>query len=158
MLTAGGRRPLPDGNSLTPRGVTYRRKGCARIMAVVVCLLTALIAAGCRQRVERKAGEVVFLIESNPANLDPRYAVDGQSQRIAALLFSGLVKRDDEMNVHGDLAETWETPDALTYVFHLRKGVKFHDGREVTSKDVKATIEFMMNAANRSPKRGAVSG
>ncbi len=156
MLTgAGGRRPLPDGNSLTPEGVTYRRKGCARIMAVVVCLLTALIVAGCRQRVERKAGEVVFLIESNPANLDPRYAVDGQSQRIAALLFSGLVKRDDEMNVHGDLAETWETPDALTYVFHLRKGVKFHDGREVTSKDVKATIEFMMNAANRSPKRGA---
>jgi len=105
--------------------------------------------------VERKAGEVVFLIESNPANLDPRYAVDGQSQRIGALLFSGLVKRDDEMNVHGDLAESWETPDALTYVFHLRKGVRFHDGREVTSKDVKATIEFMTNAANRSPKRGA---
>ena len=104
---------------------------------------------------ERKNGEVVFLIESNPANLDPRYAVDGQSQRIGALLFSGLVKRDDEMNLHGDLAENWETPDALTYVFHLKKGVKFHDGREVTSKDVKATIEFMMNPANRSPKRGA---
>jgi peptide/nickel transport system substrate-binding protein len=155
LTGASGRRPLPDGNSLTPEGVTYRRNGCVRIMAVVVCLLTSLIAAGCRQRVERKAGEVVFLIESNPANLDPRYAVDGQSQRIAALLFSGLVKRDDEMNVHGDLAETWDTPDALTYVFHLRKGVKFHDGREVTSKDVKATIEFMMNAANRSPKRGA---
>jgi peptide/nickel transport system substrate-binding protein len=154
LTGASGRRPLLDGNSLIPEGVTYRRKGCARIMAVVVCLLTALMA-GCRQRVERKAGEVVFLIESNPANLDPRYAVDGQSQRITALLFSGLVKRDDEMNVHGDLAETWETPDALTYVFHLRKGLKFHDGREVTSNDVKATIEFMMNAANRSPKRGA---
>ena len=155
LTGASGRRPQPDGNSLTPEGATYRKKGCVRITAVVVCLLTALTAAGCRQRVTRKAAEVVFLIESNPANLDPRYAVDGQSQRIAALLFSGLVKRDDEMNVHGDLAETWETPDALTYVFHLRKGVKFHDGREVTSKDVKATIEFMMNAANRSPKRGA---
>ena len=59
-----------------------------------------------------------------------------------------MVQRDAEMNVHGDLAERWETPDALTYVFHLRKGVKFHDGREVTSKDVKATIEFMLNAAN----------
>jgi peptide/nickel transport system substrate-binding protein len=155
LTGASGRRPLHDGNSLTPEGLSYGRKGCARKTAVVVCLLAALIVAGCRQRVERKAGEVVFLIESNPANLDPRYAVDGQSQRIGALLFSGLVKRDDEMNVHGDLAESWETPDALTYVFHLRKGVKFHDGREVTSKDVKATIEFMMNAANRSPKRGA---
>jgi len=52
MLTgAGGRRSLPDGNSLTPERVTYRSKGCARIMAIVVCLLTALIVAGCRQRV-----------------------------------------------------------------------------------------------------------
>ncbi len=125
------------------------------LVAVVVCFVVAILPAGCRQKVEREPGEVVFLIESNPANLDPRYAVDGPSQRIGALLFSGLVKRDDQMNVHGDLAESWETPDALTYVFHLRKGVKFHDGREVTSKDVKATIEFMMNAANRSPKRGA---
>jgi peptide/nickel transport system substrate-binding protein len=124
-------------------------------VGVVVCLVMAILAGGCRQKVERKAGEVVFLIESNPPNLDPRYAVDGQSQRIGSLLFSGLVKRDEEMNVHGDLAESWATPDPLTYLFHLRKGVKFHDGREVTSKDVKATIEYMMNAANRSPKRGA---
>jgi peptide/nickel transport system substrate-binding protein len=140
-------------NSLTPKGVSYRVS--CRIVGFAVCLVVAIVAGGCRQRVERREGEVVFLIESNPANLDPRFAVDGQSQRIGALLFSGLVKRDDEMNVHGDLAESWETPDALTYVFHLREGVKFHDGREVTSKDVKATIEFMMNAANRSPKRGA---
>jgi peptide/nickel transport system substrate-binding protein len=113
------------------------------------------MAGGCRQRVEREAGELVFLIESNPANLDPRYSSDGQSQRIGSLIFSGLVKRDEEMNLHGDLAERWETPDPLTYVFQLRKGVRFHDGREVTSKDVKATIEYMMNATNKSPKRGA---
>jgi peptide/nickel transport system substrate-binding protein len=129
--------------------------GCRVLVGVVVCLMVAILVGGCRQKVERKEGEVVFLIESNPANLDPRFAVDGQSQRIGALIFSGLVKRDDEMNLHGDLAESWDTPDALTYVFHLKKGVKFHDGREVTSKDVKATIEFMMNPANRSPKRGA---
>ena len=148
----GGWRPH-IWNGLTPEGVSYRIRG--RIVGVVVCLVVAILVGGCRQSVERKEGEVVFLIESNPANLDPRYAVDGQSQRIGALIFSGLVKRDDEMNLHGDLAESWETPDALTYVFHLKKGVKFHDGREVTSKDVKATIEFMMNPANRSPKRGA---
>jgi peptide/nickel transport system substrate-binding protein len=123
--------------------------------AVIVCVAAMMAVAGCGQRAERKPGEVVFLIESNPANLDPRYATDGQSQRIGSLIFSGLVKRDAEMNVHGDLAETWETPDPLTYVFHLRKAVKFHDGREVTSNDVKATIEYMMNVANKSPKRGA---
>ncbi len=148
----GGWRPHMR-NGLTAEGVSYRIRG--RIVGAVLCLVAAILLGGCRQSVERREGEVVFLIESNPANLDPRFAVDGQSQRIGALIFSGLVKRDDEMNLHGDLAESWETPDALTYVFHLKKGVKFHDGREVTSKDVKATIEFMMNPANRSPKRGA---
>jgi peptide/nickel transport system substrate-binding protein len=97
----------------------------------------------------------VFVIESNPANLDPRYASDAQSQRIDKLIFDGLVERDAEMNLHGDLAKSWETPDPLMYIFHLREGVKFHDGRDLTSKDVKATVEFMMNAANKSPKRGA---
>ncbi|MGC2769597.1 MAG: ABC transporter substrate-binding protein, partial [Candidatus Acidiferrum sp.] len=106
---------------------------------------------------KRGAGDVVFVIESNPANLDPRYATDGTTQRIDRLIFSGLVVRDRQMNLHGDLAESWETPNSLTYVFRLKKGVKFHDGRALTSKDVKATIDYMMDPANRSPKRGSFS-
>ncbi len=98
---------------------------------------------------------VRFLIESGPANLDPRFATDGQSQRIVGLVFSGLVERDEQMNLRGDLAESWENPDPLTYVFHLRTGVKFHDGRTLTSGDVKATFDFMLKAENGSPKRGA---
>lgn len=106
---------------------------------------------------KRAPGDVVFVIESNPANLDPRYATDGTTQRIDRLIFSGLVVRDTQMNLHGDLAESWETPDPLTYVFRLKKGVRFHDGRSLTSRDVKATIDYMMDAANRSPKRGSFS-
>lgn len=113
-----------------------------------------VLAGGCGSQ-KRPAGDVVFVIESNPANLDPRFAMDGQSQRIDRLIFNGLVVRDAEMKLHGDLAESWETPDALTYVFHLRRGVKFHDGRELSSRDVKATIEYMMEPENKSPKRGA---
>src|SRR2546430_9412824 len=60
------------------------------------------------------------------------------------------------MYFHGDLAESWSTPDALTYVFHLRRGVRFHDGRAVTSADVKATFDFIMNPANKSPKQSAL--
>jgi ABC-type transport system substrate-binding protein len=106
---------------------------------------------------KRAPGDVVFVIESNPANLDPRYATDGTTQRIDRLIFSGLVVRDTQMHLHGDLAESWETPDPLTYVFRLKKGVRFHDGRSLTSRDVKATIDYMMDAANRSPKRGSFS-
>lgn len=121
-------------------------------MTLWTCLLAV---CGCGHRRGWDGTEVVFLIESNPANLDARYGMDAQSQRIAALIYSGLVVRDADMNLHGDLAESWETPDALTYVFHLKKGVKFHDGREVTSRDVKATIAWMMNPESKSPKAGA---
>src|SRR5579871_3301854 len=116
--------------------------------------LFAFSLVSCAQT-QRQPGDIVFVIESNPANLDPRFASDAQSQRIGKLIFDGLVERDAQMNLHPDLAESWETPDPLTYFFHLRTGVLFHDGRELSSRDVKATVEFMMNAANKSPKRGA---
>ncbi|HEX2712304.1 MAG TPA: ABC transporter substrate-binding protein, partial [Candidatus Acidoferrales bacterium] len=64
-----------------------------------------------------------------PTNLDPRIGTDAQSQRLDSLIFSGLLERDAQMNLRGDLAERWETPDLLTYVFYLRRGVRFHDGR-----------------------------
>src|ERR1700676_1705495 len=114
----------------------------------------ALLCFGCRQQ-PRQADAVTFLIESNPPDLDPRYATDGQSARIGGLIFDALLERDDQMNLHGDLAESWTNPDPLTYVFHLRHDVKFHDGRPLTSADVKSTIEFMLNPANHSPKQGA---
>ncbi len=97
---------------------------------------------------------LTFLIESNPTNLDPRLATDAQSQRIDGMIFSSLLVRDAQMQLQGDLAESWNTPDPLTYVFHLRQGVRFHDGRPLTSADVKATFDYILDPANRSPKRG----
>lgn len=98
---------------------------------------------------------MTFLIETMPANLDPRVGTDAQSQRLHSLLFSGLLERDAQMNLHGDLAERWESPDALTYVFHLRRGVRFHDGRALTSADVKFSFDSILNGAIKTPKRGA---
>jgi len=140
----------PSKNEGGARGRTFT--GGVAAVCLLVCVL---VAGGCRSSLPFDASSVVFLIESNPVILDPRYATDGQSQRIVGLLFNGLVERDAEMNLRGDLAEAWESPDALTYVFHLRRGVRFQDGQALTSRDVKATFDFMMNAANRSPKRGA---
>jgi peptide/nickel transport system substrate-binding protein len=122
----------------------------------IVAMGMGLVVCSCG-KARRGVGDLVFVIESNPANLDPRYATDGTTQRIDRLIFSGLVVRDSQMDLHGDLAESWETLDPLTYVFRLKKGVKFHDGRALTSRDVKATIEYMIDPANRSPKRGSFS-
>ncbi len=90
-----------------------------------------------------------------PTNLDPRIGTDGQSERIDGLLFDSLVELDEHRIPHGDLAESWETPDPLTYVFHLRPGVKFHDGRVLTSADVKYTFDSILDRSVTSPKRGA---
>jgi peptide/nickel transport system substrate-binding protein len=139
-----------------PRLDKARRPSVAGSLASLLPLaLVACLAASCSGSSQHDPSSVTFLIESNPANLDPRFGTDAQSQRIDGLLFNGLVERDAEMNLHGDLAESWDNPTPLTYVFHLRRGVKFHDGRPLTSVDVKATFDYILDSANRSPKRGA---
>jgi peptide/nickel transport system substrate-binding protein len=107
--------------------------------------------------VPTEPGVVNFLIESMPTNLDPRIGTDGQSERIDGLLFDSLVELDAQRIPHGDLAEKWETPNPLTYVFHLRSGVKFHDGRALTSADVKYTFDSILNRSVTSPKRGSLN-
>ena len=119
-----------------------------RRMFALACLIAI---AGCRSA-PRDPRTVVFLIESSPANLDPRIGTDAQSQRIDALLFDGLVARDASFQFTPALAERWEQPDPLTLVFHLRSGVRFHDGRPLTARDVLWTINSMRSGAIISPK------
>ncbi|MGD0520453.1 MAG: ABC transporter substrate-binding protein [Terracidiphilus sp.] len=117
--------------------------------------LAALLAlAGCHSA-PRDPGTVVFLIESSPANLDPRIGTDGQSEHIDELLFDGLVARDSSFHFTPALAERWEQPTPLTLVFHLRTGVRFHDGRPLTAADVLWTINSMRSGAVISPKAAA---
>jgi peptide/nickel transport system substrate-binding protein len=124
-------------------------------VAIPALFLSSLFATGCGRPATEPAGTVTFLIETMPANLDPRVGTDAQSQRLDGLLFSSLVERDASMNLRGDLAERWETPDPLTYIFHLRAGVQFHDGRPLTSADVKFTFDTILSGAVQSPKRGS---
>jgi peptide/nickel transport system substrate-binding protein len=121
----------------------------------LLCIVATLFVSGCSHTAQADPAALTFLLESNPTNLDPRYATDAQSQHIDGLLFSSLLERDDQMKLHGDLAASWDTPDPVTYIFHLRSGVRFQDGRALTSADVKSTFEFIMNPANKSAKRGA---
>jgi peptide/nickel transport system substrate-binding protein len=123
--------------------------------------LIGLFAAGCNHAPAEPPGTVIFLLETMPANLDPRFGTDARSQQLDGLLFSGLLERDAAMNLQGDLAERWEMPDPRTYVFHLHAGVQFSDGRPLTSADVKFTFQSILNGIPgpegtvQSPKRGA---
>ena len=98
---------------------------------------------------------LVMILESSPTNLDPRVGLDAYSERIDTLIFDDLLTRDEHLNVQPQLAERWEVPDATTYIFHLRHGVKFHDGRALTSRDVKWTFDSLLEGKIRSTKAAA---
>jgi len=109
----------------------------------LLLLASVLALAGCRSA-PRDPQTVVFLIESSPANLDPRIGTDVQSQRIDGLLFDGLVAHDANFQFTPALAERWEQPNPQTLIFHLRGGVRFHDGRALRARDVVWTIDSML--------------
>jgi peptide/nickel transport system substrate-binding protein len=126
---------------------------CKRAFALPV-LAFCLALAGCApQRTD--PATAVILIESSPLNLDPRVGTDAQSERIDELIFEGLVRRDDNFELKPRLAESWEIADPLTYTFHLRHDVRFHDGRAMTAADVKWTLDSLLNGTVRSAKTSA---
>ncbi|MEK6696755.1 MAG: peptide-binding protein [Candidatus Deferrimicrobiota bacterium] len=71
---------------------------------------------------------------------------DASSHEAAGYVFNGLVRYDKNLKLEGDLAETWEvSPDGKRITFHLRKGVKWHDGAPLTSDDVMFTYRRMID-------------
>jgi peptide/nickel transport system substrate-binding protein len=120
---------------------------------VLGIVLTLIFTISCSH--SSGPNSVVMIIESSPTNLDPRVGLDAQSQRIDALIFDDLLTRDNHLNLQPGLAERWEIPDPLTYIFHLRSGVRFHDGRALTATDVKWTFDSIFEGKIRTTKSGA---
>lgn len=122
-------------------------------------LLAALVLAGCsqdapepRQQVPGKGGPPAYgdaLVTGSigePSNLIPILSTDSSSSDISGLVYNGLVRYDKNLNLEGDLAKSWQvSPDGLTITFHLRRGVKWHDGREFTSRDVLYTYRVIID-------------
>ena len=117
-------------------------------LALAAVIFLALVS--CSQPAD--SNTLVMIIESSPTNLDPRVGLDAQSERIGELLFDALLTRDQHLNVQPGLAERWETPDPLTYIFHLHHAVTFHDGRPLTARDVKWTFDSLLGGKLLSTK------
>ena len=129
---------------------------CTSIRMTILLLVTAgvvLPLLSCSQAPDPNT--LVMIIESSPTDLDPRVGIDAQSERIGELLFDALLTRDEHLNVQPGLAKRWEIPDPLTYIFHLHRGVTFHDGRPLTSRDVKWTFDSLLEGKIRSTRSAA---
>ena len=124
----------------------------------VILFLILLLLAGCANEQsnsgpQEKAykptayGDIIVRGDIGDAsNLIPILASDSASHSIAGLIYNGLVKYDKDMNIVGDLAESWDiSDDGLVITFHLRKGVKWHDGKPFTAKDVLYTYQVTVD-------------
>jgi peptide/nickel transport system substrate-binding protein len=113
-----------------------------RVRAALVGAL--ILACACSQR--RPEGDAIVLAMTNAVvNLDPRVGADEASQKAHQLLYHSLVKIDDQLEIVPELAESLEHPDPLTYVARLRRGVLFHNGRELTADDVVYTFRSFLD-------------
>ena len=132
-----------------------RAAAIARLFFAFCILHFALHGIGCARSPAADPNIITIAVRSGPTTLDPVQAADEISQRIGQLIFRPLLDWGDDLRVHPALAERFENPDPRTYVFHLHRGVKFHDGHELTSKDVVYTFAQFLDPNFISPMKGA---
>jgi peptide/nickel transport system substrate-binding protein len=129
-----------------------RVKDATRI-ARFALLLAAFGLAGCAPKLPIDEGALAIALPGAPTSIDPRIATDAYGEQVLQMTHAFLIKRDAAGNPLPDLAETWEERSPTEILFRLRKGARFHDGREVTSADVRYTFEWILDPQNRSPHR-----
>ncbi|MCX7800490.1 MAG: peptide ABC transporter substrate-binding protein [Fimbriimonadales bacterium] len=123
---------------------------------LVALAALSMLAAGCGTGTKQAepGGAKVFRypIVTSPTTLDPGMVQDGDTIDLIQQVFEGLVCWGEDNQVKPNLAESWElSQDGRTYTFKLRKGVKFHNGRELTAEDVKFSFERHCDPAFKSP-------
>ena len=121
-----------------------------RILALLLVLSALLALAACSKTpaVTEDEGTTLVYGSGDYTRINPAMDEHGE---INVLLFSGLTAHNGSNEVVAGLAESWEYDEnACTYTFHLRDGVKWHDGEPFTAEDVKFTIEAIMDPENGS--------
>jgi len=97
---------------------------------------------------EASKDSVTLALDADIATLDPTTSASMQDLRVFSNIYDTLLTKDESDNFVPALAESWDvSDDGLTYTFHLKKGVKFHNGEELKASDV----VFTFNAAKASP-------
>ena len=112
---------------------------------LILLLACVVLSGGCR----RRSNTFVIALGDNVRTIDPigSPSVDAASERVRTLIFNSLVKKDDKFDYVGELAsDVKHSDDGTVFTFTLRDGVKFHDGRVLSSADVKYTLDTVFSS------------
>jgi ABC-type transport system substrate-binding protein len=118
------------------------------VLVLSLCFAASLHAASAEPK---RGGSITLGISKELALMNPLINTSSTEARIRELMFEPLLARDLKGAIHPRLAESWEiSKDRKVYTFKLRRGVKFHNGKELTADDIKFAIDYTLN-----PKNGA---
>ena len=118
--------------------------------------LVLMLPLGGMAKAIKQGGDMIVTYKDDVVTLDPAIGYDWQNWSMIKSLFSGLMDYKPGTTIlTPDLAESFEiSADGLVYTFKLRKGVKFHNGREMVASDVKYSLERTINPKTQSPGQG----
>lgn len=152
-------------------GMLLRKSRVVALMLIVMILLAACGGSGRSQQSEAPQGEapkgeqpkteaqkpVVILQGVDATTLDPAGHAETPAHTILNNIYETLVLRNAEMKYEPGLATEWKTLDDNTWELKLRQNIKFHNGDPFNAKDVKATIERIIDPNEKSPRRNNLS-
>jgi len=142
-------------------GKISRREFLARAAALGVAagLVTDVLAgrlprAAAGAVEPKRGGTLRVALDGEIDTIDPHKSVTIVGFQVYTQIYEGLVQANPQLDgMVPLLAERWEHPNALTYIFHLRRGVRFHNGKEFKAEDVAFTFERIMDEKFASPRR-----
>jgi peptide/nickel transport system substrate-binding protein len=151
--TREAQRTNPSGE-LSPTSANSRRRFLEAGLAASAASLIGVPHALAQGAAPKRGGVLKLAVSSAARRLDP--AIHGSNEEfiISQAIYNNLVRVDPKLNPQPELATDWKvSQDGRTWTFNLRRGVKFHHGREFTSKDVEFTINRLLNPATASMGR-----
>lgn len=121
--------------------MTHRRP--SRAFRASCALALAVLAAGCARAPRRESDTLRFALAADITGIFPNPPINNEAFtfHVNRNLFEGLAGFDERFRLEPVLAESWVTPDARTYLFTLRPGLRFSDGTQVTAADVVASLQ-----------------
>src|SRR5439155_563247 len=139
--------PIPDPGPPASQEVPMQAR-LARVLSVAIVLLLVAMPADAQDK-PRHGGELVFVVPSEPPSYDAHQEETFGVIHPMAPHYNTLLRVDPNDRTGtkpvGDLAESWTvSKDGLTYTFKIRRGVKFHDGSQLTSRDAKASYDKIL--------------